>query len=322
MLKVFRKLYEKIFGLNPKNKPESDQNPNTVSQTIYDTLMRDEPCMIARFGSTELICMCNYLGIKQHKYKVLGYLKGDTFLWWWDSKIINQMQQWSGFFPAKQEKIEQFCEMMIKDTPQVDILGSWLPNESYFEKELVNAHKIRLMYLDPYWTNTPWTRALKGKKILVIHPFAETINNQYKKREFLFSNRDILPEFESLSVIKAVQSLGKGDDRFKDWFEALDYMKSKIEKQDFDICLIGCGAYGFPLAAHVKRMGKKAVHIGGSLQLLFGIRGKRWEIYDPHFEQPGNIFIHYYGLPNDHWVRPLEEEKPANHSKVEDSCYW
>ena len=27
---------------------------------------------------------------------------------------------------------------------------------------------------------------------------------------------------------------------------------------------LGCGAYGFPLAAHVKRMGKKAIHMGGS----------------------------------------------------------
>jgi len=99
-------------------------------------------------------------------------------------------------------------------------------------------------------------------------------------------------------------------------------MKREIEKQDFDICLIGCGAYGFPLAAHVKKIGKKAVHMGGSLQLLFGIRGKRWEVYDPHYEQPGNVFIHYYGLPNENWVRPSNNEKPENHSKVEDSCYW
>lgn len=32
---------------------------------------------------------------------------------------------------------------------------------------------------------------------------------------------------------------------------------------DYDICLIGYSAYGFPLAAHAKRKGKKAVHLGG-----------------------------------------------------------
>ena len=42
--------------------------------------------------------------------------------------------------------------------------------------------------------------------------------------------------------------------------------------KNFDIALIGCGAYGFPLAAFVKGIGKKAVHIGGPLQLFFGIK--------------------------------------------------
>ena len=50
-------------------------------------------------------------------------------------------------------------------------------------------------------------------------------------------------------------------------------MKSQMDQTDYDIALIGCGAYGFPLAAHAKRMGKQAIHMGGSLQLLFGIRG-------------------------------------------------
>jgi hypothetical protein len=321
-LKVLRKLYSKIFLVTTKTKPECDQDPNSVSQKIQEALMANKPFMIARFGSTELTCLCNYIGIKQQKNKVSQFIKGDSNPWWWEPKIINQMQQWSGFFPAKTDKLEQFCELMIDDIPQVDILGSWLSDENFLEKELSYTERIRLMYLDPFWSRNPWTIALKEKKILVVHPFAESIIKQYQKRELLFENQDILPEFKSLTVIKAVQSIGMADSRFNDWFEALEYMKAEISKVDFDICLIGCGAYGFPLAAHVKRIGKKAVHMGGSLQLLFGIRGKRWELYDPHYEQPGNIFIHYYGLPNDYWIRPSEEEKPVSHSNVEGSCYW
>lgn len=322
LLKALRKLNAKAFGLKPIPKPECDEYPDSVSQTIIDILSTDKPCMIARFGSTELMCMCNYIGINNHKYKVIDYIKGNTFLWMWDKKVIHQMQEWSGFFPAQPNKIEQFCEMMLQDIPEVDVLGSWLSNEFFFEKYLSHVAKIKLMYLDPYWSKIPWTKALEGKKILVVHPFAETIEKQYKKREFLFENKDVLPEFKSLSVIKAVQSLGQADDRFIDWFDALEYMKAEINKVDFDICLIGCGAYGFPLAAHVKRMGKKAIHMGGSLQLLFGIKGKRWEQYDYHFVQPGNVLIYYYGLPNKYWVRPADSEKSTNHTKVEGSCYW
>lgn len=320
-LKSLRKVYCKLFKEKQNYITNSVQDPDKVSQIIYDALMSDKPCMIARFGSTELTCLINYLSIKNDKGKYADYVKGNVQPWWWERNIINQMQQWSGFFPAKEDKIEQFCELMVQDIPQVDILGSWLQNEIQFKKELKEATKVRLMYLDPYWTKLPWTRALKGKKILVVHPFSETIMKQYLKRDLLFNNKNILPEFQSLSLVKAVQSLGNGSDQFDDWFEALGFMKAEIDNCDYDICLIGCGAYGFPLAAHVKRMGKKALHIGGSLQLLFGIRGKRWEFNDPHYE-PGNVFIDYYGLANENWVRPSEEEKPSNHSKVEDSCYW
>ena len=82
-----------------------------------------------------------------------------------------------------------------------------------------------------------------------------------------------MPEFE-LSCVKAVQTIAdEKDDRFKDWFDALNYMYRECMKRDFDIALIGCGAYGMPLAVRLKQAGKQAVHIGGSLQLLSGIIG-------------------------------------------------
>lgn len=93
-------------------------------------------------------------------------------------------------------------------------------------------------------------------------------------------------------------------------------MKDEIDHQDYNICLIGAGAYGFPLAAHVKRQGKKAVHLGGSLQLLFGIIGKRWENpnYNKHYD--------YAALINEYWVRPGAKFQPKNSKKVEEACYW
>jgi hypothetical protein len=99
-------------------------------------------------------------------------------------------------------------------------------------------------------------------------------------------------------------------------------MKSEIDKVDYDICLIGCGAYGFHLAAHVKRTGKKAVHLGGALQLLFGIKGKRWE--DPYYgvHKWKIPYGSYTNLMNEFWVRPSINETPINAEKVENSCYW
>ena len=224
------------------------------------------------------------------------------------------MQQGAGFFPANEYNMQRFSELMLKDIPEVDILGSWLPDEIEFDAELKNATRITFELLNPYFSNKTWTLALKGKKILIVHPFASTIIEQYKKRQLLFEN-NLLPDFD-LKTIKAVQSIAGNKTNFSDWFEALNFMKEEINKYDFDICLIGCGAYGFPLAAHVKRMGKKGFHLGGSLQLLFGIRGKRWE--NPNYNDKYN----YTKLINEHWVKPADEELPNNAIQVENACYW
>ena len=94
-------------------------------------------------------------------------------------------------------------------------------------------------------------------------------------------------------------------------------MEDQIDKIDYDVCLIGCGAYGFLLAAHCKMKGKKAVHLGGALQLLFGIKGKRWE--DPNYGFAGK---NYLSFMNEYWVRPSKEETPTLSNSVEGSCYW
>jgi hypothetical protein len=97
-----------------------------------------------------------------------------------------------------------------------------------------------------------------------------------------------------------------------DWFEALKHMEDEISQLDFDIALIGCGAYGMALAAHVKRMGKQAVHLAGWTQMLFGIYGNRWLRDQPAYAK----FI------NGYWIRPSESEKPKGAEKVEGGCYW
>ena len=151
---------------------------------------------------------------------------------------------------------------------------------------------------------------VQGKKVLVIHPFVKSIQQQYNRHEKLFKNPKVLPKFE-LKCIKAVQSIAGNTVEFQDWFEALDSMKKQINKTDFDIAIIGAGAYGFPLAAHIKRIGKKAVHMGGMTQMLFGIKGNRWEGEKK-----------YQHLFNEYWIKPSKNETPQNKDVVENATYW
>lgn len=313
-LRATRKAWAKLFGPNQAPMPLCDSDPDSVSAKIRALLEADAPAMIARFGSTELECLENYLAVKHRKRDVVGFVTGKTNCWWWNPSNIEKMKTYSGFFPPERTAVEKFCELMLQDIPLVDLLGSWLPEEALFERELSKAQMVEFELLNPYFAKIPWTRALAGRKVLVIHPFASTVESQYAKREKLFAD-DLLPAFE-LSTIKAVQGIAGEQPDFPDWFAALKSMTDAMDATDYDICLIGAGAYGFPLAAHAKRRGKKGFHLGGSLQLLFGIRGKRWE--NPDYNPKYN----FARLMNEHWTKPGEEDRPKKAELAEGACYW
>ncbi|MEL6976477.1 MAG: hypothetical protein AAGL29_13935, partial [Bacteroidota bacterium] len=133
---------------------------------------------------------------------------------------------------------------------------------------------------------------------------------QYEKRLELFADPHVLPEFD-LEVITSVQSIAGQKTQFEDWFAALEHMKSEMDHMDYDVAIIGCGAYGMSLGAHAKRKGKQAIHMGGATQILFGIKGSRWDNHP--------VISKFY---NSAWVRPSKNETPEDKDKVEDGCYW
>ena len=281
-----------------------------ASDIIKQKISNSDRLMVCRFGWVELNCLvADRLRNRSFFKNSIDFIRGDISSFWRE-KVYETMSNNAGFFPTNEENIKRFCDLMLKEMSLVDILGSWRKEESIFSKELSGSIKIPISDLDPFKHADPWSEALKDKIVFVIHPFEESINKQFKNREFLFNDKRILPEFE-LKTLKAVQSIANNKTEFSDWFEALDYMKEKISATHFDVAIIGCGAYGFPLAAHVKRMGKKAIHLGGATQILFGIKGKRWESIE-----------HVSKHINQYWTFPMAHEYPANYKKVENGCYW
>lgn len=276
-----------------------------ANQYIYDRIKSREPFLAGRFGSTELLNMRSY---------DFGGFIGQKY----DKNFhFNHLCEWSGFFPHDINMLPKFVDEMKTSCQEVDFLAVWFqPFEDYYIKKYMPIN-LRIGYLqdfEPWAGNVHWSAALKGKKVLVIHPFEHTIQSQYKKRESLFPGTDILPEFE-IHTLKAVQTLaGTVDPRFSTWFDALEWMFQEAIKTDFDIAIIGCGAYGLPLAARIKNAGKQAIHLGGATQLMFGIKGKRWE--------ENEIFAYVRKWFNESWVYPGDEDELANGKRVEGGCYW
>jgi hypothetical protein len=278
LIRAAKKLYRFISNKKFPNPP-CEMDRQKANDEIFALLTSDKPCMISRFGTTELNCINNYVAIHRERdylLKIFDYITDYTHTPWWNKDHFRFMNIYSGIFPESVDTSERFSKRYLNDIPLIDLLGCF----QYFEKFMPlreDLVKVHLEALYPFFVEKPWTRALKGKKVLVVHPFDFSIQSQYENRKNIFKHPDVLPDYE-LITLRAVQSVAGTNVQFKDWFEALKYMENRISAIDFDVCILGCGAYGMPLAAHVKRIGKKAIHLGGGTQLLFGIKGKRWEL--------------------------------------------
>ena len=305
-------LYRKLFFRNKRYRPRKLSGRRLLTaeegnRCLKELIQSGKPFCAVRYGGTELNTYC------EGKEYLLGLRKTMR------QSIADTAQRQSGFFPTQTSYIPRFTRLLEDVSPEIDFLAVYA---SFMENYMVRKYCRRDMYvsdnrsLEPYYfeADEVWSSALAGKKVLVIHPFADSIRRQYENhREKLFENPHILPEFQLLTM-KAVQTIaGTPDPRFRDWFEALEYMENEALKLDFDIALIGCGFYGLPLACLLKRAGKQAIHIGGATQILFGIRGRRWELNSK--EVPA--------LFNEYWTRPSAEETPENKSANEfGGAYW
>lgn len=270
---------------------------------VREMICQAQPLLVSRLGSVELSCLSFFLEKRRRGNRP------------YPRKIRVQMFTNAGFFPADDRSLDAFCELYLREIGQADLLGVWF---NRYEDVICNSYcpdagLVDFDCLEPFRFKPPWSSALAGRRVLVVHPFADSIRKQYtEKRRLLFADPAVLPDFD-LKTVRAVQSIGGAAVEHASWFDAFSYMCEQISGVDFDSCIIGAGAYGFPLAAFVKKMGKQAIHLGGVTQILFGIRGRRWE--ELYADSTAKLF-------NEHWIRPLPSETPARKESVENGCYW
>lgn len=267
------------------------------NEAIKQKLIAGEPFVAGKLGSVELSMLLNERARK------------------WDKQVLQALSNNAGFFPTSEASCLQLAEVYKKTLAEIDILAVWFNEgeETIVQQHSPQAELVRLRSLEPYYHENPWSEALAGKTVLVVHPFIDSIAIQYEKnRTKLFANERVLPTF-TLKTLRAVQSIADNKQHitFRDWFEALAYMQQAMEKTAFDVAIIGAGAYGLPLAGFAKSIGRQAIHMGGATQLLFGIFGNRWE---------QNEIIK--GFQNDYWTRPSPAERPQGAETVEGACYW
>lgn len=304
--------------LHKKNRFDlvMDREKNGETNNLISEMIKGgNPFMIGRLGSVETRFFVNHnlqKKINSDLSGILKTLKGSINITWKEEKrFINELCINAGFFPNDNSLTNKFVDIYNESIANIDLLGVWNEMEYQLKNIPETSFLCKIRELEPWFYDEPWSYHLKGKKVLVIHPFEETIKHQFAQKDKLYKNPKILPNFE-LKTIKAVQTIAGQKSDFYTWYDALDFMKDQIAKTDFDIAIIGCGAYGFPLASFVKDLGKQAIHLGGVTQLMFGIKGKRWEEW-----------THYTDLRKNNgqnWV--FTQSVPKDFEKIEGGCYW
>jgi len=291
----FRFFLEKRFGYSDCKILSSGDGNNLIAQLLNS----NEPVAIGKIGAVETSAIQNFL---LHRGKKVSWKSGLS-----EALYIN-----AGIFPKNAQVFNAFCTEFVESLKKFNLLAVWFcSGESKIIKTYAcNAKLAELCCLEPYYHKEPWSKYLAGKKVLVIHPFIESIKQQYQLRSKLWQDNNCLPDFE-LDTIKAPLSDVLLKSEFCSWFEALEYMKKEMSKKEFDVAIVGAGAYSVPLVAHAKEMGKFGIHMGGATQIIFGIKGRRWDNHE--------IGLKFY---NDYWVRPSKKETPENVDAIEQGCYW
>jgi hypothetical protein len=263
---------------------------------IEAALTARQPVLVGRLGAVE----ARLLGEARWRQGRFGRL------------TRRQAHQNAGIFPVEPAALAAVAERLGTALQAVDLLALW---DSPYQAALVAGlrplpQRCGLAALEPWWQPRPWSAALAGRRVLVVHPFAASIESQLAHRQRLFADPAVLPEFELVSLCPP-QTLAGATQGYVSWLAALDELVGRVSALEFDVALLGCGAYGLPLAAAIKQMQRPALHLGGALQLLFGIRGRRWQ-----------AMPRYAALMNEFWVRPLPRETPAAAAGVDGGCYW
>lgn len=273
---------------------------------LYNAFKDNKPLMAGKIGCSELNCLYNYFKAKHHNQNPIQ----------WFPNVVQETYINTGVFPQTEEARITFCEEMNEAVKYLDYAVTWNGNFPDFEKKFIAINNSKVEYIDlrslePFYFGLPWTEHLKDKNVLVISPFTDTIKKQYKRRDKIWKDPRVLPEFNLITIYHPPSKAISNKNYYKSWTEMVNDIKDIMSSIEFDVCIVGTGASSLPLCAHAKKLGKQAMHLGGPTQILFGIKGKRWD--------ENNIISKFY---NEFWVRPSQDEIPENNKFVEGGCYW
>lgn len=280
----------------------------TLQSFILNKMNKNEKFFIGRLSGKET----NLTG------KVLQNIKIPNYL-------FNNLLFVAGIKFNNDKDILDYITLYNKSVLNCDLLGVWdggmysqcceyYSHLSNYLKPEICAHA-----LEPYYfmdeEQYKFYNIFNNKKVLIITSHYETTKNQLPNINKMYK-KNIFDETTTFYIYKPSQQNGGNNDE-NSWNYHFNIMKNEINNIkknifDFDIALISCGGFGMIISNYIyDELNVSVMYIGGSLQLFFGIKGRRWNSNETISKNN-----------NDYWTSVLECDIPKNPKLCENGCYW
>lgn len=264
------------------------ESPGLVSH-FSQIMQQNRPLFVARIGGSDYDLLPAYFKDREFFASDKRYAYG-----------VGRVREFNGYFDLenRRENFIKFLDDFILYYMDADyltycggrLIGRFQRNrfrkaEANFlkaickDKDVISYQFIE--YIRPFLRSFQVWGA--GKMILVVSPFSESVGLQYRRKDQLLKDCRF-PDFQ-LATYNTKVTYSTQDDTgitlqvsTKNWHEECAEMADAIAKIDFDVALLSCGSYSMYLGHFIKNsMGKKALYLGGVLNVLFNIYGGRYE---------------------------------------------
>ena len=204
--------------------------------TIREMIHKKEPCAMGKIGTTEL------LGL-EYLYRWIQPSWPKTASW---RRPAKRLYECSGLFPIRHDIFFRWADECRLSLGQLDLASQWQVGPAYetaLESALIDrlcprAVRVGYYFLRILNPRAPWLDDLAKLRWLVIHPFEKTIRAQLPHLAELgvyseSARGDLAHRARDTAILACPQLPYMVPPRHRDWFEALEDLKSRMEKIEF-----------------------------------------------------------------------------------------
>ncbi len=230
-----------------------------------------------------------------------------------------------GIFPGDERSMETFVNFYLPHIRNMDWLGMTL-DQPQRELPVLKHYNLsgRLAYYQDFVPDRSvpnddsgcYLPQLAGHRILLVCPFAELLQARANQTTFEAVWAKTGKGWFHPGGVEALE-LPYGFEpetqrKFGTAINLFDHIAAEMSRRNFEVALIATAGLAIPLAAAAKQMGKVAIDMGGDLQLLFGVIGRRWR-KRPEWHQK------YF---NEAWIDVPERYQPTVANVGYGQSYW